>query len=274
MSKFGMLTKSAHSLLKNNTPTILTGLGVSGLLATAVLAVRATPGAVRDINHEADRRAEITVNHSERWQSGERDFEPYEFAEPWDEPKTIIQLGWRHYIPAAMVGVGTAMCIISVNSIHTRRNAALISLYTLTERAYGEYKEKVVHTLGANKEARVRDEIAQDRVIAAGPSTTIIGSGNIPCFDTFTGRYFESTVEDIRKAENDINRQCINDMYASQNDFYRLIGLPQVAVGEEVGWTTDNVLEIQFSAVLSDGKPVMALEYRKQPTIKYTRVWG
>jgi hypothetical protein len=260
VSKIGMLTKSAHRILKNNTPTILTGLGVSGLLATVVLAVRATPEATRRIDKLVE---DMNDDHRHGGPA------PLIITK-----RDIIKINWQLYIPAAVVGGTTIACIIGANSVSGRRNAALISLYTLTERAYGEYREKVVHTLGENKEARVRDEIAQDRVIAAGPSTTIIGTGNIPCFDTFTGRYFESTVEKIRKAENDINRQCINEMYASQNEFYRLIGLPAVAVGEEVGWTTDNVLEIQFSAVLDDGKPVMALEYRKQPKIGFTRVWG
>lgn len=260
MSKIGILAKSGRRLLKENAPTILTGLGVSGLLATVVLAVRATPEATRRLQR-------LTDDMEYEYQAGGP--KPLLIT-----PRDIVKINWDLYIPAVAVGTTTALCIIGANNISSRRNAALISLYTLTERAYGEYREKVVHTLGENKEARVRDAIAQDRVTAAGPSTTIIASGNIPCFDSFTGRYFESTVEAIRKAENDINRQCINDMYASMNDFYRLIGLSAVAVGDEVGWTTDNVLEVQFSAVLDDGKPVMALEYRKQPKINYTRVWG
>ena len=260
MSKIGILAKSGRRLLKENAPTILTGLGVSGLLATVVLAVRATPEATRRLQRLSD-------DMEEEYQAGGP--EPLQIT-----PRDVVKINWDLYVPAVVVGTTTALCIIGANNISSRRNAALISLYTLTERAYGEYREKVVHTLGENKEARVRDAIAQDRVTAAGPSTTIIASGNIPCFDSFTGRYFESTVEAIRKAENDINRQCINDMYASMNDFYRLIGLPAVAVGDEVGWTTDNVIEVQFSAVLDDGKPVMALEYRKQPKINYTRVWG
>lgn len=260
MGKIDILAKTGRRLLKENAPTILTGLGVSGLLATVILAVRATPEATQRLQR-------LTDDMEEAYQAGGP--EPLLIR-----PRDVVKINWDLYVPAAIVGGTTALCIIGANNISSRRNAALISLYTLTERAYGEYREKVVQTIGENKEARVRDSVAQDRVIAAGPSTTIIGAGNIPCFDSFTGRYFESTVETIRKAENDINRQCINDMYASQNDFYRLLGLPQVAVGEEVGWTTDNVLEVQFSAVLDEDRPVMALEYRKQPKINYTRVWG
>lgn len=260
MSKIGILAKSAQGVLKDYSPTILTGLSVSGLLATVVLAVKATPEASRRIQ-------KLTDDMEDEYQAGGP--EPLLIKN-----LDILKINWDLYIPAAIVGATTTLCILSANSIHTRRNAALISLYTLTERAYGEYKEKVVHTLGENKEARIRDAVAQDKVTAAGPSTVVIGVGNVPCFDTFTGRYFESTVETIRKAENDINRQCINDMYASQNDFYRLIGLPSVKVGDDVGWTTENVLEVQFSAVLDDGKPVMALDYRKAPKTGFHRVWG
>lgn len=250
MSKLSIIANSARQVLKDHSPTILTGLGVTGLLTTVVLAVRATPSAVRDIQEAESEQIEALTAREK------------------------VALTWRYYVPALAVGTTTAVCIIGANSISSRRNAALISLYTVTEKAFGEYKEKVVEVIGENKEAKVRDSLAQDRVTEAGSPHVIITQGNQPCFDSFTGRYFESTVEKIKKAENDINRQCINDMYASQNDFYRLIGLPPVDIGEEVGWTTDNVLEINFSAVLNDGKPVMSLEYHKQPKINFHRVWG
>lgn len=250
MSKIGFIAKATRQVLKDHSPTILTGLGVSGLLTSVVLAVRATSVAVVDIQQAESERVEPLTG------------------------KEKVQLTWRHYIPTGLVVVTTGACVIGANSISSRRTAALVGLYTVTERAYSEYRDKVIEVVGENKEAKVRDAVAQDKVAAAGPSTVIISQGNQPCFDTFTGRFFESTVEKIKKAENEINRQCINDMYASQNDFYRLIGLPPVAIGEEVGWTTDNVLDIKFSAVLEDGKPVMSLEYHKQPKINFHRVWG
>lgn len=261
MSKLGKYVNSARKLVDENSPSILTALGVSGLLSTVVLAVRATPEALRRI----DLDDEIRLQDAEFV-----DGAAY-------KPQTIgdkVRIGWRPYVPAAIVGGTTVACIIGANSISSRRNAALISLYTLSERALGEYKEKVVEVLGESKAEKVREAIVSDKLEAAGPSEVVIFStGNVLCFDTLTGRYFESNVEKIRKAENDINRQCINDMYASQNDFYRLLGLPQVAIGEELGWTTDNELIVEFTSKLIDDKPVLALGYRKQPKLGYHKVW-
>lgn len=250
MGKMTAFFRTTHKLLNDNSPTILTALGVAGLVGTVVAAVKATPAAVRDIMDAESERTEPLTSREK------------------------VTLTWKHYIPAAAIGSITGLCIISSNSINSRRNATLISLYTLTDKTLGEYREKVVSILGEQKEQKVRDALAQDQVNSSpNQEIVIFGSGNVLCFDTLTGRHFESNVEKIRKAENDVNRQCINDMYASQNDFYRLIGLPAIAIGEEVGWTTDNPIDVTFSSVLSENKPVLAINYVRQPKIGYHKLW-
>lgn len=247
------ITRNLGKFATDNSPTILTAFGVGGLLSTVVLAVRATPQVMRNIDA-------VDINH--------------------ERPPTVIEkirVSWRAYLPAVVVGGVTIVCIIKANSINTRRNAAVIGLYTLTENAFHEYKAKVVETIGSTKEDKVRAELAQDRVRQYPPgesSTVMIVGTDVLCFDTFTGRYFQSNAEAIRKAQNDINLQCINDMYASHNDFYRAVGLPPVDVGEEVGWTTSNTMEIKFSTVLTeDNRPCMSLEYRVAPIRNFHKIW-
>ena len=55
---------------------------------------------------------------------------------------------------------------------------------------------------------KIRDEIAQDRVNANPPNSRevlIAGTGEVLFFDMLTGRYFQSTMEDIKRAENKVN---------------------------------------------------------------------
>ena len=76
--------------------------------------------------------------------------------------KEIVKLTWECYIPTAAVGLSTIACIIGAHNIHLRRNAALASLYSLTESAFKEYQSKVVETIGKNKELKVRDDVVSD----------------------------------------------------------------------------------------------------------------
>ena len=152
----------------------------------------------------------------------------------------------------------------------------MAAAYSISEKAFSEYKEKVIEKIGENKEQKVRDEIAQDQVNRNPVSTReviITGNGDVLCYDSITGRYFQSNVESLRKAMNDTNHQIINDMYASLNDFYNRIGLPMTPYASEVGWNADRLLELQFSTVLSeDGRPCISVSYPLSPIRDYFRL--
>lgn len=239
--------------LGDNSPHILTGLAVAGVVSTAVLTARAAHEGALIINKEETRGQFL-----ERKSFKER-----------------FLLTWDLYIPPVLVGGVTIACVICANSISTKRNTALMAAYSLSEYSFKEFREKAAEVVGKNKVDKIHDEVQQDRVTATeGSEVVILSTGNVLCFDALTGRYFESNVEALRKAQNDINLQCINSMYASQNDFYRKIGLPPVEIGEELGWTTDNEMEIQFTSVLTpDNKPCLALNYYSQPIRNFHKVW-
>lgn len=251
MPNFGTIIKGFGRAVQHNSPSILTALGVAGTISTAVLAVKGTPQALRIIDEK---------EHNEDGL--------YEKISTWEKVKATYPC----YIPAASVGAVTIACILAGHSISTKRNAALMSLYSITETGFREYQDKVVSTIGAQKEQKIRDEVAQDRVNRNPVSAqeVIIVNGDVLCYDTISGRYFKSDVETIRRAVNDINEVVLSNGYASQNDFYAGIGLPRNMAGEELGWTPENMLNVEFSAVLAeDGKPCMSLNYRMFPTRGY-----
>lgn len=247
--------RAVSSSLRTHSPLILTGVAVTGVATTTVLAVRAT-----------FRAAFIADDILSVGGAGKTKQEEY---------IDVVKATWPLYIPTAMVGAATIACIIGANTISSKRQAALIGAYSITETAFREYRDKVVDQIGKNQEQKVRDNIAQDRVKNDPVKEVIItGNGDVLCYDTYTGRYFQSNIETLRKAQNDINLQCIHDMHASQNEFYRKIGLPPVANGDEVGWNTDNALDLRFSTVLTeDGKPCLTISYAKNPDPKYYKIW-
>ena len=240
----------AEKFIADHSPTILTAVGVTGTITTAFLTGRATLDAAEIIKE--DRETAV---------------QPYEPT--WQEDLKLI---WKEFIPPVGMGALTIASIIFANRIGMRRAAAMAAAYSLSERAFAEYKENVVKHIGSKREESIRDRIAEDRIKRDPiPSNQlIIGSGQVLCYDSITGRYFQSDMETLRKAQNDINHQLLQAMYATLDDFYKILGLPSTKFSSEVGWTSDNMLELKFSAVLSeDQRPCICIEYSSYPVRDY-----
>lgn len=242
--------KRFEKLLIDNSPTVLTGVGVAGVVTTALLTGRASFKA-----------AQVLDDHAEDWQ------EPIPY-------KDCVKIVWKLYIPPALVGSATVASIVMANRVSNRRAAALAAAYAISEKAMVEYKEKVIEHIGERKEQAVRDEIAQDRVREnSGDSVVIVDTGEVLCYDSYSGRYFKSNVETINKAVNELNHRMLGDMYASLTDWYNLIGLDRTAFSDEVGWTVDKLLEVEFSSVLtSEDKPCLSVNFRVVPIRDYYKM--
>lgn len=261
------ITKFINGLGKSmdkNSPAILTGMGVAGLVGTVVLAVRGTVKAYEALSCEHGFRVEDYVKRT-----GEDPASyPLDFT-----TKELVELTWRHYVPTVASGAFTIACMIGSNHISSRRNAALVSVLTLTETALREYKEKVNEKFGEKKAIQVEDEIREDH-LRANPieNTTIImtGKGEHMFFDSFSGRYFMSDVETIRRLVNDFNQKLIKcaPMFLGINDFYDELGLERIELGDEMGWNAeDNMLDVRLSSakITKDGTPCGILEYKVWP---------
>jgi hypothetical protein len=191
-----------------------------------------------------------------------------------EQIKERVRLVWPLYIPAAGTLCLTVACIITANQIGTRRAAAMASAYAISEKAFVEYRDKVIEKVGEKQERAVRDEIAQDRTNEDPPSKEIvIVSGDVLCRDEFSGRYFNSNVELLSRAANEINHQVIHDYYASLTDWYNKIGLKNTSFSDDVGWNVDKMMELEFSSTLSeDGRPCLAVGFRVEPIRNFYRI--
>lgn len=62
-------------------------------------------------------------------------------------------------------------------------------------------------------------------------------------YDSFSGRYFESTIEDVQRAEYRINRDLTMRDYAYLNEFYGYLGIDEIESGWELGWSVGSCLD-------------------------------
>ncbi len=256
---FAHIVQRASRLAIDNSPTILTTIGVVGTITTAYLAGKASFEAADII-----RLKEATEDE----RPGVQVYDPREVL------RERVQLVWKLYIPAASTGLATIACIIGANQVGARRAAGLAAAYSITEKTFDEYKKKVVEKLGERKEEQVRDEIMRDRVTQSHtPDMEIYGAeiGEL-CYDKFSDRHFRSTVEGIRAAENSFNYALIHDGYASLAEFYRILDLPAPTYSEAIGWNSDRLMEVRISTVLAPGdKPCLAIDFKNEPTPDYGR---
>lgn len=241
--KFQGLVKTVGNFIMKNSPTILTIMGCSGVVGTAIMASRATAVSTADY---------ISKN------------------EPMTT-KELIKEYWQNYIPPAIMGGASIACIIGANTISTKRQLALASAYTLAETSLKEYQEEVKELIGEKKHEKIEDNIAKKHLetksVPSEDQVIVTGTGDTLCYDDYTGRYFESSVEKIKRAENELNKRLMSEMFISLNELYYAIGLPSVPVGNEMGWNIDEegLIDITYSAQIVDYKdketPCIVIRY-------------
>lgn len=237
------IIRQFRKTFQSNAPEILTALAASGVVTTAYLTGKASFKAAGKLESEAPDMPLV------------------------DKTKKV----WKCYIPPAISGCLTIGCIVASSKGYSRRTTAAVTAYSLTERAFSEYKEKIADQIGSGREKKVRDDIAQDKVKNSSPKQEIVvvGPGYVMCCELFTQRYFRSNMETLRKAENEINQRINRDRYVSLDEFYDLLELQHTSHSGNIGWDSDKLMELKFTTVLSDnGEPCLAFDYSYTKPLK------
>lgn len=261
------IMKTIGDLINKNTPTILTALGVVGLVSTSIMAAKASPKAHDILEKERAYRKEKAADGTKP-----------------DDISAVdaVKLTWKTYAPTVAMGTITAGCIIGANTVSLRRLAAISSAYELGERVIKEYQAKVVEEIGEKKEQSIRDDISKKHLSKADPANScnvvITGKGDVLCYDAYSGRYFFSDMESLKKACNDLNKELLDTMFVSLNDLYFAIGLPPINMGDDLGWDANGsgLIELKFSTILVEdgeyaGKPCLYLDYLVGPRFDYRK---
>lgn len=216
--KINTVWKSVKDFTSKNTPEILNGFGVVGMLTAIGLGIAATPKALQHIEMK---RAELDKEDLSK--------------------KEMAEAVWKDYIPTAATAVVSTACIIGSSAVNHNRNAALATAYALSETALKEYKDKVIETIGEKKEAEIQDAVYQDKAKKTSPTGTPVmhteGEEVERFFEPCTGRYFWSTVAKVEAARANIATDMADGSYAYLNDWSYFLGLEETEVtGETLGW--------------------------------------
>lgn len=188
-------------------------------MTTAVLAVRATPKAMRNVE-------EATVEKGEALTTME-----------------VVMAAGPAYIPAVVAGAATIACVFGANTLNKRQQASLMSAYALLDNNFKNYQKKTEELYGEGASIRIREEVAKDDY---EEDTIKIEEGKELFYDMYSNRYFQSTLYDVQQAEYRLNRNLITRDYAYLNEFYEELGLEAVYAGYSLGWSRGANLDIYW----------------------------
>ena len=248
------LIESNKKKLSDNAPEIMIGFGLAGMLTSTIMAVKATPKAMAIIEEEED-----YLN---------RELTKIEKA----------KLVWKPYVPAALGYCASTALIIGANNVNSKRSAMFAGAYKLSEQTLATYRDKVIETIGEEKEREISDKVARDKVKEARQTSyhaneVIYGTGQCLCYDPISGRYFNSDMDKIRKIENDLNYRLMKENMISLNEFYTELGMECTDMGFKYGWNIDEgLIEVRFtSTITDDNKLCLVVTFARSPRLDFDK---
>lgn len=223
----GATVKASRALLQlqKSSPTTLFVAGAVGVVATAVLASRATLKA-----------AEIVENFKTE--------DPY--LEAGNKEKVALAGSIvKAYAPTVAVGVLTIGALTGSHRILTVRNTTLTAAYASLTDVYERYQARVAAEIGSEKEQAIRQDITKKTIDDNGKPLKYRAAG--PAQISPYARFFDETCSSYTQSpeQNLLFLRCQQD-YANNrlrarghvflNEVYDSLGLSRTGAGAVVGW--------------------------------------
>lgn len=213
--------------LRRSSPTILTVLGIAGVVGTTVMAIKATPKAMKLIKAKKD---ELNTDKL--------------------TPTELVQTTWKCYIPSALIGAGTIVCIIGIGVMDKRNQAALTSAYAMLNESYKQYRQAAKKVYGEDADNKIHAEMVKDARVASyewGYQVYNMDmdpeSEQLLFYDLTSKKYFTTTMAAVLNAQYHVNRNLAVRGDCSLNEYLSFLGIDGVDKGDEMGWDISYMVE-------------------------------
>lgn len=268
---------------KKNSAEICMGLGAGSLVASTVLAVKATPKAMEAIDEEKEKQ-NLTPE----------DKLPF---------KDKVKVTYKYYLPAAgamaggLTGVGVGTHIYRKQRKELRaQNASLGLALGAAEAGIATYQKEIEERCGkevanevfdkakddATEYVRQQERVNEQRYTIRDVDNT--GDGDQLYYDPFIGSFFRSSEDKIFSAAAQCNTLITGsvDASASYSDFLDYSNRRRVEFAEQFGWNMYAYADggrhgqgpvwprIMNRGVTAPwGEPALSLEFERDPICPY-----
>lgn len=244
---------------KKHSPEILVATGIVGVVASTVMACKATTkasGIMKETKQNLDMIHDCAADEGLR-ESGKYTEEDKRRDLTIQYVQTGVKLA-KVYGPAIVLGALSITSILASNNILRKRNVALAAAYATIDRTFKDYRKRVIEKLGeaADREFKygIRKEKVEKTVIdeETGKEKKVKETIEVTDYDGASqyAKFFDECSEYWNKnAELNLTflraQQCFaNDKLRSQgylflNDVYGMLGIAPTQAGQHVGWIYD-----------------------------------
>lgn len=245
--------------IKRSSPEILIAIGCVGVVASTVLACKAT----LKVDETLEETKETLGRIKEAKEHGATVHGiPYE-EEDYKKDLTIAYTQTavkfvRLYAPSVILGVASIGCIIGSHHILCKRNAALAAAYSAVDKAYSEYRGRVLERFGEEVDRQLRygaEKVKVEETITDenGEEKTVEKEVEVVNPDIMTSPYAKFFDESSMHWKKDANynlmflrrvQSMMNDRlraygYLFLNDVYAELDIPRIPEGQTIGWVYD-----------------------------------
>lgn len=233
--------------LNKNAPTILTGAGVVGFIATTAATIRATNKANVVLPEISANIAVVkeTVAIVKDGVYSEQDKTKALVKVYTESSLTMAKI----YAPTMVLGSVSIVCVLAGHGIMLKRQASVVAAYTALDAGFKVYRKRVAERLGEDEELNLYRR----------PNTKIVESCDDegkPCeievFDDSVmpsrySKFFDESSPNwsktpdynlffLRTQQDWANNRLRANGFLFLNEVYEALGLPRTQPGQMVGW--------------------------------------
>ena len=237
--------KQSEFFLKKNAPTILTGVGVAGFVATTAFTIRATAKAV-DALPGISKRVQTAREKIKAEELNQKDASQV-LAKAYTE--NVIEIA-KIYGPTFAIGSASIICVLSAHGMMLKRQASLVAVYTALDASFKAYRHRVAEKIGDAEEL----ELYRRPKMRALDETEGEGGEVIDMSDVLPSpyaRFFDETSRNwtktpeynmlfLRAQQDWANDRLRAYGYVFLNEIYEALGLERSQAGQIVGWKLSN----------------------------------
>ena len=244
---------NSKNVVQKHSPEILAGVGVVGVVASTVMACKATMKLNDILEESKETRDKIKEVESNPRYEAEYSHEDAKKDLTINYTQTAMKIA-KLYAPAVILGSASLGCLLASNDILRKRNAALSAAYMTVDKSFKEYRQRVVDRFGEEVEKEIRynikaEEVTSTVVAEDGSETTItetVKTMDPNLYSDYAKFFDEASPYWQKDPEYNLmflksQQQYANDLLKARgrlflNEVYEMLGIDKTKAGQIVGW--------------------------------------